>query len=81
MVIKLKELSDKEKKESFELGEKLRHAFTLAQHNAYLKSKAKEEKPKDSKKVLKKDIIKFGRKVKDTYIFKKDFSPELNYMK
>lgn len=79
MVIKFKKLSDKENKESFELGEKIMYAAAEAIHKKNLKFKAEKEKAK--KKATKKDIIKFGREVNDTYIFKKAYIPELNYMK
>jgi len=53
---------------------------TEADVDKFFKSKlGKEDKSK--KKSLKKDIVKFGREVDDTYIFKKTFKEELNYMK
>ena len=75
----LVEYTDKQYEENYETGLRAGQADINEAYNRVVASEAKAKKAK--KKATKKDIIKFGREVKDTYIFKKDYIPELNYMK
>ena len=72
MVIKLRKRTDEEIKRSNDLENEAQLAFTIAQHEAYLKSKAKEEKPKKSKT----DLKKLFKEVKATKM-PSSFSPEI----
>ena len=76
MVIKLRKRTDEEIKESDDYTRMVQESFALDQHNAYLKSKAKEEKPKKSKT----DLKKLVKEVKATKM-PETFIPEIKSMK
>ena len=78
MVIKLRKRTDEEIKESDDYTRKVQHAFTVAQHNEYLKSKTKAKKA--NKKETKGDIKKLFKEVKATKM-PSAFDPEIEAMK